>query len=531
MTTAEVISVAELPEALDVAELTVCNGAGSDPDFINLTDLVAPGVTGIWTVNNNNVADPTNEVFTGAPVGMITYVFTPNNAMAPCENTPDQLVVTVRDCGCPSTAIGDPGDLCQEFGEFDLTQITITSEPGDWSISPTTGVDFSGTTINVGADAVPGIYTLTYELSGSAEPGCVLSASVDFTVFELLTAELEMTATACDTDQSGDITVVDLDELVLSGNMDGVWSSTDATIDPTTNQVDFNGLPQGNYTFTYSLTDNTPPCNPFAETVRVTVVDCSCPLLTLNPIPDQCNDGGNINLNTLLNQGAPQGSWSFDPPTITETGGIVNFGGTDANTYQVTYTVNAPVTGCTNEVTEPLLISSAPAATLTTNLVEVCNGTTLDVGLPTALNLNDFVTGDGGVWTVESGFNGGVIDDISNVDFLGVRADRYLFTYTTNTAVEPCEEIELVMEVSVRACNCPEILFLNPLPNICGRLEGTIDLMDFVTDFPVNGGTWDILTGPGPITVTPDGIVDVEEVTGGTYQFTFNYDMNNLPTG
>ena len=521
MTTAEVTSVAELPPAIDESQtIVLCNGAGTDPDFIDLTALVAPGVTGVWTRGTDNVADPTNESFNGAPAGTVTYTFTSNNATAPCMNAEYQLIVTVRDCGCPDTSIAQIQDFCIGDGAFDLDIITITTEPGTWSIDPPTGVDLTGDMITVDDTATAGTYMLTYTLSGAAEPGCDVSSSINFTVWQALTAEL-MNTTACDTDQSGDPTVVDLDELIISGDVTGTWTSNDASIDPATNEVDFNGLPQGNYTFTYTLVETGSACNPFAEQVRVTVIDCSCPILTLDQLPNQCNSGGNVNLNMFLTNDGGQGSWTFDPPTLSETGGIVNFGGADPGTYMVTFSIDVPITGCTNSVTEPLLISPEPMADVETDLVEVCNGTTLDLGLPTSINLDDYVTGDAGVWTVEVDYNGGVIDDINNVDFLDANAQNYLFTYTTNTAVAPCDDNDYILMVAARACNCPVVPFDNVDP-VCSSVTGIINLNDYIVDIATAPpGMWSAV---GTTPVDASGDVDVSGLTPGIYLFRYTYD-------
>ncbi|MEZ4950960.1 MAG: hypothetical protein R2784_16490 [Saprospiraceae bacterium] len=45
------------------------------------------------------------------------------------------VTITVSDCSCPSVMTALPVDLCNDAAILDLTTITITNEPGRWSIS------------------------------------------------------------------------------------------------------------------------------------------------------------------------------------------------------------------------------------------------------------------------------------------------------------------------------------------------------------------------------------------------------------
>ena len=257
-------------------------------------------------------------------------------------------------------------------------------------------------------------------------------ASVEVNVDEAFELELMSNGTACDTGGGANVTTVDLDDMIIAANGNGTWTTTDnAPIDPATNEVDFEGLPLGAYTFTYTLFDVASVCPAVPGSVTVTVVDCSCPVLTLDRIADQCNDAGTINLNALL-VNDNSGSWTIDPPTLTEIGGIINVGGGAAGDYNVTFTHDAILGGtCVDEVSQSFTLSEAPVASATLDLLEVCNGTTLDVGLDTMLNLNEFIVGDVGEWSVTSDFNGGVIADPTAISFIGIPAATYTFTFTT----------------------------------------------------------------------------------------------------
>lgn len=84
--------------------------------------------------------------------------------------------------------------------------------------------------------------------------------------------------TGCSEALEGGSTITDLDD-TLSNADPGIWSIQDDPSGLVTisaeNTVDFNGLPLGNYIFTFTTTDAVAPCENQSVDVTITVIDCN----------------------------------------------------------------------------------------------------------------------------------------------------------------------------------------------------------------------------------------------------------------
>ncbi len=134
---------------------------------------------------------------------------------------------------------------------------------------------------------------------------------------------------ACSDSNDGD-SVVDLDDQ-LSGADAGSWSLTTApggasiTINAS-NIVNFNGQPEGDYTFTYTTSGATAPCVNQTVELEVSVIDCSipCDAGTTAPALDAAQstefcDVVAADLNDYVTNTAPSGSvltWSTNPDPL-----------------------------------------------------------------------------------------------------------------------------------------------------------------------------------------------------------------------
>ncbi|WP_318344022.1 T9SS type B sorting domain-containing protein [Flagellimonas baculiformis] len=138
---------------------------------------------------------------------------------------------------------------------------------------------------------------------------------------------------------------------------------------------------------------------------------------------------------------------SFETPSLTET---------------TSYYVSASANGCVSERVEVVAtINETPLAGVPLEDISVCNVTSDDG--PNTLDLDDTLIGqDAGTWTVVTDPSDGtlVIGTGNVVDFTGLPSGDYVFEYTTNGAVAPCENTTAQVTVSVLDCVSNEAIDL-----------------------------------------------------------------------
>ncbi|NNL91179.1 MAG: hypothetical protein HKO66_02985, partial [Saprospiraceae bacterium] len=523
----EVLQFDPLPNALIQLNTAVCNiNTGGLPTFVDLTSFET-GVNGSWFDENNiPVSTPDNVDFTGQLPGSLNYTFVTNQAQEPCTEDTYVFTIDVSDCSCPSVAINTPPDFCNEPDTFDLSLIQITTEPGIWSVLPA-GMAILNDQLISSDQTPPGVYTLTFTLDDINQPAeCSIDSSVTFVVFNELSAELASNVTVCNEDTGNGPDFIDLDDLFISGDP-GTWSTNEMglTIDAD-NVVSFTSQPLGDYRLFYFMEELNSPCDPVSIPLDITVRDCSCPELALAALPPLCNSGGTYNLETLLtNPENEPGVWSINGPDDSVLIGTSVFSDDrPAGTYELTFTFTNSLGGsCTNSISGDLEIIDPPSAEIS-EIESACNGTNITV-FPTALDFTTFVSGSEGMWTAPLNYNGGFIDDVMAVDFLDVNPGIYVFTYTTTTAIAPCDNVSYTMEVEVRNCNCPSVAFISPTP-VCN--DGPpVDLNSYI---PPNSpeGEWSFVNGTPSVAIANGSIIDISVLNGF---YLFQYTLNEVPIG
>jgi len=161
--------------------------------------------------------------------------------------------------------------------------------------------------------------------------------------------------------------------------------------------------------------------------------------------------------------------------------------------------------------TTTVVINTTPVAELTPNAITLCNtsaeGSTLDFG-PLV------ISGDqGGMWTEQT--SSGATGSFPNLDFDGVAAGEYIFTYRTNSAIPPCVDPSYNITIRIEECACPGVNLNTPAP-LC-NVDGSIDLTSLVNSGP--DGFWSIVSTPGganPANLT-NTILDASNADQGTY--------------
>ncbi len=225
---------------------------------------------------------------------------------------------------------------------------------------------------------------------------------------------------------------------------------------------------------------------------------------------------------TVLNAGPGFDNyiWSANAGSATTQTVTVN----GAGTYSVTVSSNS---GCMGEDDFVVTAFSSPSATVTPTAT-ACD--ILEPGGPTTIiDFNALVTaGDmGGGWTQNSGPSTVNLTNLSAVNFNGLSAGTYTFTYRTASAVPPCLDQSYPLTVTIQDCSCPQVL-LGMAPDLCNRM-GTLDLNSIVDPQTPSGGTWSILTTPpgsNPATITPPATFVGTMADPGTY--TLQYHVSGL---
>ncbi len=528
-------SVVQAPAVELIAQSSVCNqDIGTDPDFINLNDLFVSGSSGLWSTDEGLTIGGDNVVsFTGAEVRDYVFTYTTNDAQAPCQDISVDVIVTVKDCSCPSLVVSQMTNLCQDDLQFNLDDLIVDAGPGSWSIVAGLGnaPTIDNNMLNVGSNSDAGIYELTYTLDDPNVPSsCDNSISLSFEIIEPPFADVLTEVNVCNESTGGLATAVDLDTLVRSGST-GDWSfdgnvlSVDAE-----NVMSFETLNPGDYQLTYTTNDAVSPCADVEYSVTVSVNDCSCPSANID-IPDLCQEDNSYDLNNYFIDGAT-GQWiavNFDPSFVSPvffdqlTQTIELNSNTTAGLYTAVYQFtdsNIPPT-CAQEIEVDFNIIGSPSADVVSSVV-VCNA--LNSSLSAMLDLDTLVrSGSSGDWAIDAALNADA-DNVINFENLPV--DTYVLTYTTNDAVAPCQNVEYQVSVSVVDCSCP-IIALELASPLCNEQ----DLLD-LNSLKVNGvgdGVWSFVDGPEAVTLNLSEF-DASGLSGGVYTFEFMLN-GNIPAG
>jgi gliding motility-associated-like protein/uncharacterized repeat protein (TIGR01451 family) len=365
-----------------------------------------------WTTDLDNILDPNTHLlssvvssdFPGTYYGFFYDV--DDNCASPV------LEITLEFNTTP-TLVSTRADRC---GEGTVTLNAVFTEGTVAWYTEATG----GTSIGTGEDFVtPTISaTTTFYAEGNAN-GCVTTrVAVVANVFVQPSAGTPSNAASCNAAINGP-TTLDLDDQ-LEGADPGTWV---LTTDPSgggltitaENIVDFDGLADGDYIFTYTTTDAQAPCVNESVTVTVTVTDCAV---------DTDNDG--LTDGQELAIGTDPGNPDTDGDGLTDGEEVNNID--DPNTTLVPNGTSNPLDFCdpilspgcitgdidllvekTVNFIEPLTVGDEVVFTITlTNLTqnlafnidiqEVLNSSFSYVSDVASLGVYDPVTG---VWTID----------------------------------------------------------------------------------------------------------------------------------
>ncbi len=199
-----------------------------------------------------------------------------------------------------------------------------------------------------------------------------------------------------------------------------------------------------------------------SNTATVTIADNDCAAGTTAPVlngdPTAFCDAFSVALDDYFDGTRPPDAglaWSTNPDPSVKADWIPSPNGSPvsvADTYYAFFTDNA-TTSCfspTSQIT--ITQSNSPSAGITTDGV-ACNNDTGAFG-DREVDLDDLISGeDNGSWAQTSGPSVGTIPNNNEVDFEGLPATSYVFTYTTNTAVAPCTNASSTVTIVVSDCD------------------------------------------------------------------------------
>lgn len=527
-------SIFEMPNAEITPTAEACNeDNGSGPDFLDLDDFNINDTDGVWSTTSNLTIDTDNIVdFKGADVQDYTFTFTTNTAEFPCEEFVSTTVVTLNDCTCPSVDIMPLDNVCIEQNSIDLNDLKVTTEPGTWSVTdgPNTGsVTIVGAQLNIEDTSEAGIYTVQFALTQTGiPPNCPTTSDIQFELIAKPTANIIPQATVCNEDNGAEPDFLDLDDLNVNA-VNGMWTSVDGLTIESDNVVRFTGLDVQNYEFIFTTSTAIAPCPEEEISVIITVKDCSCPALALLPADNFCQEDQMFNLDNLINEAEP-GTWTIiggigNVPTI-QSQMLVISDNTEAGDYMLTYTLDdqSGPADCATFSEIPFTINQQPEAVIV-DAAEVCNN--FIGSLPTELNFDSmFVSGSSGRWVPTDAT---LTVDNNRVDFSSAAAGVYEFIYTTETAIEPCEDISYSTFVTVNDCVCPtiELISIDPL---CA-VDNSIDLNQLLGNS--DPGEWTI-TGLSATTLpelfNQSEVIINESTESGSYILTYSLTQSNIPS-
>ena len=522
-------TVFDAPFVILYTDIDACNGYnGNLEQVFNLNSLIQGGSGGgDWSTNHPELTIENNTTisFAGVAPGTYEIIYTTVDAVAPCVNISEIVTFDVRDCACPIVDVFQFPDLCIGSDTFDLNDYINTNAPGEWYINGIVGTNaiaiIDDHYMRYSEFAEPGLYELSYVLYNLGyDPDCELVGNTFFYIHENPYAQVIADTFVCNMDIGIGPDFLNMDSLVISGS-DGDWVSWDTNLTvEADNEVSFTGMPAGDYWFTYTTNTAFVPCVDTFYEVKVEVRDCTCPALDLLFISPMCTTDGVINfVNYLDNPTGAPGIWTLDGPM----GQLVDIQQVWLDTmmagnYTLNFTwLNDPIGNCPDNASTNFIVYNSPYIEVEPEY-SVCN----EPGAiaPNCVDLTTFVNGSPGQWFAPADFTGD-FTDLTNVCFDGIPdGTTFEFTYITNTAQQPCEDIEGRTTITVEDCTCPILNLFDPGP-LCNDNE-ILDLQDLEV-INIASGTWSIIDGPQNIALNGT-VFESNDVSPGMYTLQYTLD-------
>jgi len=515
-------------ESLDATldqTVRICNeDTGNGPDTLDLDDLIIDADPGSWSTNEQGVLIDENNVvrFTGLELGNYRFLYYMEDSLSACPPVTRTVDVELINCSCPQFSINPLEDLCSTGGSYALNMFLDNpdNESGSWSVSgPDPSILVGGSVF--ASDREAGQYEFTFTLTNPQGGSCIASLSSTMNLYDPPEAIVEPEVFACNgTNITVYPTTLDFNEFVQGSG--GIWTappSYNGGVLTDASSVDFEGLNPGVYSFTYTTNTAEVPCNERSYVMDVTVRNCNCPSVNFVPPSPLCNDGPDVDLDNYLPADAPEGIWSFisgNPAVMINDSSAFSLSGLEGF-YLFQYTLESVPQGCPDfgqisiEVVAPPVVTHVPEA-------EVCNESS--VNAPLCIDLNEFISGVDGAWTLDPTYDGDG-SNVSNVCFENEEVGEvFFFIFNTETGSVTCDERQYTTVVNVLDCSCPNLNLLQAGPLCSG--DQSFDLASLET-MNTAEGTWSFQSGPSVVGIT-GSTIDMSGAESGSYTFRFTPD-------
>jgi gliding motility-associated-like protein len=387
----------------------VCNSQTGIP----LDAFIMAGAPGSWQIINTppgvNPGTLSGSTFliNGCDPGIYNLRFTFD--AAPIVGCPDSAEIEILIQAVPTISISGDTSTCGQ------TIVQLNAVLGGSAI----GVQWSTSGLGVYDDptSLNPLYTPSVFDVASAQVNLIATAidtfgfcSVPADTISLFLVTPPSTSfstlfdTLCNHPDSG--SVINFTSFIVQGDGTGFWADIDGAgvdlSDPA--QVDFDGIPPGNYRFVYTTQTAVLPCMDSMYVFSVLVEDCACPPLILSNAGVMLCQGEVKDLNEEVISVAP-GIWIVaDGPAGALfpqlSGSQLSTTGASAGNYTLTYILTDSVPGCPATSSIPLVIEEQPFVTITD--IECVSGNTLyEVLVQT--NANSVTSDFGDVTTAGTG--------------------------------------------------------------------------------------------------------------------------------
>ncbi|HZV69044.1 MAG TPA: gliding motility-associated C-terminal domain-containing protein [Saprospiraceae bacterium] len=470
-------STGEMTQTISVTDGSNYGVIVTDPDgcsgSTNITTVMHPnpnvviGGSTTYCIGGSTILD--------AGAGYATYTWSDNsNGQTITVSTPGTYSVDVIDpFGCTGSAslMVDVSTslhpvITGNFAFCENGNTTLNAGSGFISYLWSDGSTDQNLFVNVTGD---------YSVTVSNGPGCEGADTV--TVTEVLppTAQLQSTDTLCNTTAGN--SVLNLYDLVLSGDVNGNWQDLDQSgAVGLFNHLDFNLIPAGDYRFLYTTNSAIAPCPEATYLLVVTIMDCTCPDVFFLNAPSLCNAGDVLDLNSIKNTSEP-GVWSvIQTPTGSNPASLngtnMNASGSDPGQYVIQFSLqNSQPPGCPLDFQVSVNVDPSVNAGVATFPARYCSNQDSIAGL------RDLIIGEDpfGTWTETSTLHSqGTAFNAANGSFKTINQlpGTYTFEYALNSTGACPDD---ATEISVIINTIPTVIIANPGNLDCNHPVQTLD--------------------------------------------------------
>jgi len=514
---------------------TVCSNAGA----INLTGNITGGTnTGNWGTSGTGIFSPgpaflnTSYAFTPADIGTGTITFSLSSTNnGPCPAVTNILNLTIIQLATITTVPSQT--ICSNANTFTLSgNISGGTNSGNWWTTGTgafnPGPGFLNNTYYISPGDV-GAGTLTFSLTSTNNGPCpAVTRTLGLSIIQLATLTTGPSQTVC-----SNAATVSLTGNITGGTNTGNWGTTGTGVfspGPAflNNTYAFTPADISGGTIIFSLTStNNGPCPAVMNTLNLTLIQ----LATVTTVPSQtiCSNANSFTLSGNISGGTNTGSWwttgtgAFNPgPGFLNNTYYISPGDIVAGT--VTFSLTSTNNGPCPAVTNTLLLSIVPLATLSTAPSQTLCSTTATFALNGAINPNP------GIWTSNGAGafipNNTVLNATYSISPADIIAGSVIFTLSsTNNGPCPVVSNSLTLTLIQLAT-----ITTGPSQTVCSN-AGTINLSGNISG-GTNTGNWNTngtgVFNPGPTSLNNTYAFTPTDIGMGTVTFSLT-STNNGP--